>query len=53
MELSKGIALFVGCLTGALAGIGVILYACGYLPSPNIGGALAGAGRHEPLRARH
>ena len=33
MELSKGIALFVGWLSGALAGIGAILYACGYLLS--------------------
>lgn len=31
MNLTKGIALFIGWLSGSLAGIGAILYACGYL----------------------
>ncbi len=31
MNLTKGIALFIGWLSGSLAGIGAILYAAGYL----------------------
>lgn len=31
MELLKGIAAFIGRLTGSLAGIAAIFYACGYL----------------------
>ena len=31
MNLTKGIALYIGWLSGSLAGIGAILYACGYL----------------------
>ncbi len=31
MNLFKGVAIFIGWLTGSLAGIGAILYACGYL----------------------
>ena len=31
MSLLKGIAAFTGWLTGALAGVGAILYALGYL----------------------
>lgn len=31
MDLFKGIALFIGWLTSSFVGIGVILYACGYL----------------------
>jgi hypothetical protein len=33
MSLFKAIALFIGWLTSSLAGIGAILYACGYLIS--------------------